>query len=357
MKKFLLDFSLAELSAQFDKPFRAKQIYKFVYQQYGADFAQISTLPKETRAFLAENFSLDNVTIAARQTSKDGSEKFLFHLADDHTIEAVLLLMREGENDEEGEVVKEPRYTICISSQVGCKIGCAFCMTGKGGFTRNISAGEIAAQALLIKREKNMATERGLNIVFMGMGEPLDNFENVAKAIGILTDKEGLNIAPRRITISTSGITPKIDALAALNSGVLLAISLHAVDNETRTRLIPLNKAYDIESVIAAVRRFPIDLRKRVLFEYLMIGSLNDTTQHAKKLVKLLSGIPAKVNLIAFNPHEGSEFARPKRADMETFQRYLLDRGVVCTIRESRGVDIDAACGQLRERFFLARLI
>ncbi|GHS88304.1 dual-specificity RNA methyltransferase RlmN [Campylobacterota bacterium] len=350
MKDFLLDYSVDELGAIFDKGYRAKQVFQFVYQQYGVDFAELSTFSKADRAALNDRFSLDQVAIAARQVSSDGSEKFLFRLGDSHTIEAVLLLMKEGELDEEGEIIREPRYTICLSTQVGCKIGCAFCMTGKSGFTRNLSAGEIVAQVLLIKREHNMPTERGLNIVFMGMGEPLDNFESVVKAIAILSAKEGLNIARRRQTISTSGISPKIDALGSLKLGVLLAISLHAVDDAVRERLIPLNKAYNIESIIAAVKRFPIDARKRLLFEYLMIDGVNDSEICAKKLARLLNGIRAKVNLIAFNPHNGSDFKRPKRAAMESFRQILLNSGLICTIRESRGIDIDAACGQLRER-------
>jgi 23S rRNA (adenine2503-C2)-methyltransferase len=184
----------------------------------------------------------------------------------------------------------------------------------------------------------------------MGMGEPLDNLESVAKAIAILACKEGLNIAPRRQTISTSGISPKIAKLGEMNLGVLLAISLHAVDDETRQRLMPINKAYDIASVIAAVKSYPIDMRKRVMFEYLMIRGINDSIECAKKLVKLLNGLRAKVNLIAFNPHEGSSFERPSAAAMEAFQRLLLDRGLLCVVRQSRGMDIDAACGQLRER-------
>ncbi|MDR2638649.1 MAG: 23S rRNA (adenine(2503)-C(2))-methyltransferase RlmN [Helicobacteraceae bacterium] len=350
MKRFLPDFAYDEIAAEFAPSFRAAQIFQWVYRRYVTDFEQISTLPKTMRADLAERFTLEGVAIAAKQTSEDGSVKYLFRLADGHTIEAVLLLMREEQRDDEEHTLKQAQYTICLSTQVGCKIGCAFCMTAKGGFERNLSAGEIVSQVLLIKRDRLMDAEKGLNIVYMGMGEPLDNLDNVAKAIAILSCKDGLNISPRRQTLSTSGISPKIAALGKMNLGVLLAISLHAVDNETRLRLMPINKAYDIASIIAAVRAYPIDLRKRVMFEYLMIKGINDSLECAKKLVKLLSGLRAKVNLIAFNPHEGSDFERPSAAAIEAFQRLLLDRGLLCVVRQSRGIDIDAACGQLRER-------
>jgi 23S rRNA (adenine2503-C2)-methyltransferase len=350
MKRFLLDRSIDELSDEFKPAFRATQIFQRVYQRYATDFNDFSLLPKEMRQDLADRYTLENIAIAARQMGKDGSVKYLFRLSDGHTIEAVLLLMREELKGERDQTLKQAQYTICLSTQVGCKIGCAFCLTAKSGFARNLSAGEIVAQVLSIKRDRRMAAEKSLNVVYMGMGEPLDNLDNVAKAISIIACKSGLNIAPRRQTISTSGVSPKIAALGQMNLGVLLAISLHAVDNPTRERLMPINRAYNIESIIAAVKGYPIDLRKRVMFEYLMIRGVNDSISCAKKLVKLLCVLRVKVNLIAFNPHEGCEFARPSAADMETFQRFLLDRGLLCVIRQPRGIDIDAACGQLRER-------
>jgi 23S rRNA (adenine2503-C2)-methyltransferase len=349
MKEFLLDCSLEELGLIVTPPYRAKQIFQWVYQRYVSDFSDISTLPKAVRAELNERFTLTAVSIAAKQKSVDGSEKYLFRLADDHTIEAVLLLMREAQEDGD-RVTRQAQWTICVSTQVGCKIGCAFCMTAKGGFKRDLSAGEIVAQVLAIKRDRQISPEKSLNVVYMGMGEPLDNLENVAKAIGILSCEFGLHISPRRQTLSTSGISPKIEALGKMNLGVLLAISLHAIDDETRSKLMPINKAYNIESIIDAVRRFPIDFRKRMMFVYLMIKGVNYSIDCAIKLVKLLNPLRAKVNLIAFNPREESNFERPDRASMEAFQRFLLDRGVLCVIRQSRGIDIDAACGQLRER-------
>lgn len=350
IKKYLLDYTLDELANEIKPSFRAKQIYQWIYQQYGENFDEISTIPKDMRKTLAENYTIDQVTTAHIAKSSDGSEKYLFRLHDGHTIEAVLLLMKDTQFDEDGNITRQAQYTICLSTQVGCKIGCTFCMTGKGGFVRNLSAGEIVAQVLLIKKAHNMPAEKALNLVYMGMGEPLDNLENVAKAIKILGYDEGLCISPKRQTISTSGISSKIDQLGKLDLGVHLAISLHAVDNATRDKLIPMNKAFPIESIISAVKRFPYDTRKRVMFEYLMIKDLNDSIDDAKKLIRLLDGIKAKVNLIYFNPHEGSEFERPSKNKMVSFQDYLSSRGITCTIRDSRGIDIDAACGQLRER-------
>ena len=246
--------------------------------------------------------------------------------------------------------MRHARYTICVSSQVGCKMGCAFCLTAKGGFVRNLTPGEIVGQILWIKRENNIPYERRVNVVYMGMGEPLDNLANVAKAVGILRDNDGLAIAPRRQTISTSGLATQIKKLGEMDLGVLLAISLHAVTDELREQLMPVNKAYNIAAVMAAVRAFPIDLRKRVMFEYLTIKGVNDRLADAKALVKLLDGIKAKVNLILFNPHEGSPFGRPESEDVEKFRSYLQSHGVTCTIRQSKGLDISAACGQLKER-------
>lgn len=239
---------------------------------------------------------------------------------------------------------------MCLSSQIGCKVGCAFCFTAKGGFVRNLSAAEIVEQVVMMKRDNHIAPHKKVNIVFMGMGEPLDNLENVARAINILSELQGLSISAKRQTISTSGIAPKIKVLGSLNLGVQLAISLHAVDDELRSKLMPINKAYNIADVLKEVRTFPVDTRKRVMFEYLMIKDVNDDLKSAKKLLSLLNGIRAKVNLILFNPHEGSEFERPQMDKVKAFADFLVERGLLCTIRESKGIDISAACGQLREK-------
>jgi len=348
--KNLLDLSIDELKELVSPSFRATQIYEWVYKKNATEFSQMLNLPKDMRQDLAEKFYLDPLKCVKFEQSSDGSIKYLFELKDGLKIESVLLPMKEEVGDEDGKISRHARYTVCVSSQVGCKMGCAFCLTAKGGLVRNLTAGEIVGQILWIKRENNIPYERRINVVYMGMGEPLDNLANVSKAIKILALNEGLAISPRRQTVSTSGLGSQIKKLGEMDLGVLLAISLHAVTNELRSRLMPINKAYNIEAVMDAVRGFPIDMRKRVMFEYLVIKDLNDSISDAKKLVKLLHGIKAKVNLIYFNPHEGSEFGRPELANMLKFQEYLRDHGVTCTIRQSKGLDISAACGQLKQR-------
>ena len=351
MKKTnILDLSKEELSEIIKPSFRAKQIYQWIYQKYVNSFDEMKNIPKELKEELNQNFFLDPLSIIKIEQSLDGSKKYLFALKDGQTVESVLLPMKQEKVDEEGKLVHHTKYTICISSQVGCKIGCAFCLTGKDGFKRNLSAGEITAQILMIKRDNQIAENRRVNIVYMGMGEPLDNLDNVSKSVKIFSDIDGLCISTRRQTISTSGLSSQIEKLGKMDLGVLLAISLHAVDDDLRQKLMPINKAYNIESIINAVKAFPIDARKRVMFEYLVMKGINDDQKSAKKLVKLLHGIKSKVNLIYFNPHHGSEFARPSEKDVVAFQQYLVDHGVLCTIRQSKGLDISAACGQLKDK-------
>ncbi|WP_457563483.1 23S rRNA (adenine(2503)-C(2))-methyltransferase RlmN [Caminibacter pacificus] len=349
MKKCFMDYLPEELLEMGIEPkFRVKQLYNWVYRKYVGDFEKMSNLPKDLRAKLKEEFYINPLELVNHEVASDGTEKFLFKLHDNHTVETVLIKMKD-ERIENGKK-KEAKWTVCVSTQVGCKVGCAFCLTAKGGFVRNLSAGEIVAQVWFMKKFKNFDENKALNVVYMGMGEPLDNYDNMVKAIKIIAHPDGLNISPKRQTISTSGIAPKIKRLGEENLGVNLAISLHAVDDKLREELIPLNKAYNIQSVIDAVREFPIDKRKKVMFEYLVIKDVNDDIASAKKLVKLLNGIPSKVNLIYFNPYPGSPYKRPDEETMKKFQRYLLDRGITCTIRESKGIDISAACGQLREK-------
>lgn len=346
----ILDLTLQELEEEIKPKFRGKQIFNWLYVKYEFDFEKMLNLPKDMREDLKKKYSTLNLNMINKQKSQDESIKYLFELEDGHTIETVLLKMKDDEFDNNGKLIKEAKYTVCISTQVGCKVGCAFCLTAKGGFVRNLKPNEIIGQMLFIKKENNFPMEKGINIVYMGMGEPLDNLKNVSKAIKIFSEANGMSISPKRQTISTSGISSKIDKLADLDLGVQLAISLHAVDNETRNKLIPINKAFPISSIMDAVRRFPIDTRKRVMFEYLVIGGINDQIKHAKELIKLLQGIKSKVNLIYFNPYENSEFKRPTEESMIKFQDYLSSKGVTCTIRASKGLDISAACGQLREQ-------
>ncbi|QCD53446.1 23S rRNA (adenine(2503)-C(2))-methyltransferase RlmN [Campylobacter sp. RM16192] len=346
----LLDYTLEELESELSPKFRAKQVYEWVYKKGADSFDEMLNLPKAMREQLAQEFYFDPLSCVKAEQSSDGSIKYLFELKDGSRIESVLLPMKEEQTHEDGKISRHARYTICVSSQVGCRMGCSFCLTAKGGLKRNLTPGEIVGQILWIKKDNNIPYERRINIVYMGMGEPLDNLNNVSKAIKILMENDGLAIGARRQTVSTSGLGSQIKKLGEMDLGVLLAISLHAVTDELRTKLMPINKAYNIESVMQAVREFPIDMRKRVMFEYLVIKDMNDSIKDAKKLVKLLHGIKAKVNLIYFNPHEGSEYRRPELEDMLKFQEYLRDHGVTCTIRQSKGLDISAACGQLKQR-------
>ncbi len=352
-KMSILDFTKDELQEIIKPSFRAKQIYGWLYQKYVCDFDSMKNLPKDLKELLKKEYSVKSLKILTKEKSNDGSIKYLFGLEDSLSVEAVLLPMKKEIKNEDGEIIQSSKYTICISSQVGCKIGCAFCLTAKEGFKKNLSAGEIVGQVLEIKKDNDIAANKRVNIVFMGMGEPLDNMENVVKAVKIFSDPDGFSISPRRQTISTSGLSKQIERLGKMNLGILLAISLHAVDDELRERLMPINKAYNIASVLDAVRNFPIDARKRVMFEYLVIKNLNDDIKSAKKLVKLLHGIKAKVNLIYFNPYPNSPFDRPGEKQMLDFQSYLREHGVTCTIRQSKGLDISAACGQLYEKKYI----
>lgn len=350
MKPIIMDYTRDQLAELVKPAFRAKQIFGWIYHSYADSFEQMANLPKALRAELQERFILNPLKILRKEEANDGTIKYLFELPDGKTIETVWLKMKEAQYDDEGKLLHEAKHTVCVSTQVGCKVGCSFCLTAKGGFTRDLTPGEIVAQVLAVKKDNAHPANRRVNIVYMGMGEPLDNLDNLATAIRILQDENGLAISGKRQTVSTSGISTRIDKLGQMDLGVHIAISLHAVDDELRTELIPMNKAYNIASIIEAVRRFPIDTRKRVMFEYLVIKGKNDDIASAKKLIKLLQGIKAKVNLIYFNPYPGSDYQRPEREDMVRFQQYLIDHGQLCTIRDSKGIDISAACGQLKEK-------
>ena len=349
-KPSLLDYTQKELLTLIKPSFRVKQIFGWLYHNYADNFDDMKNIPKSLREELAKTYLVNPMKIINKEESIDGTIKYLFELQDGKTIEAVWLKMKDTQFDDSGEVIQEAKYTICVSTQVGCKVGCSFCLTAKGGFTRDLTSGEIVAQVVNLKRDNNHKHNRKINIVYMGMGEPLDNLDNLTKAIEIFKEEEGLCIGGKRQTVSTSGLSNKIDQLGKMDLGVHIAISLHAVDDELRTELIPMNKAHNINSIIEAVKRFPIDTRKRVMFEYLVIKDKNDDIGSAKKLVKLLHGIKAKVNLIFFNPYPDTPYARPELKDMVNFQEYLIKHGLLCTIRDSKGIDISAACGQLKEK-------
>jgi len=350
LKLSLMDYTQQELMQLIKPSFRVKQIYSWLYHNYAQSYDDMKNIPKSLKEELSKKYLVNPLTIANKEESSDGTIKYLLELQDGKTMETVWLKMKDTQLDCNGEVVQEAKYTICVSTQVGCKVGCTFCLTAKGGFTRNLSAGEIVAQVVTLKKDNEHKHNRKINIVYMGMGEPLDNLTNLTKAIEIFKEDEGLCISGKRQTVSTSGLSTKIDKLGEMNLGVHIAISLHAVDDELRSELIPMNKAHNINSIIEAVKRFPIDTRKRVMFEYLVIKGKNDDLGSAKKLVKLLTDIKAKVNLIYFNPYPGTSYDRPNRDDMLTFQDYLIKHGLLCTIRDSKGIDISAACGQLKEK-------
>ncbi|CRF50640.1 Ribosomal RNA large subunit methyltransferase N [Helicobacter heilmannii] len=332
------------------KPFVAKQVFSWLYHHYATSTAQMHNVSKAFKAHLDKDFCVQTLSIGAKECSSDKSEKYLFLTPDQHSFESVFMVMKPTQMDENGHIVAQEKLTFCLSSQIGCKVECVFCATARGGFVRDLNAGEIVEQVVTLKREHNLEPTKGINLVFMGMGEPLHNFKEVVKALGILSDPHGLNISPRRITISTSGVVPVIDALGALDLGVQLAISLHAVNDTLRSKLMPINKTYNLEALIQAIKRFPVDTRKRVMFEYLVIKDYNDGLEHAKALLKLLNGLKAKVNLIPYNPNPSLKFERPDLDKVEQFADLLNQKGLLCTLRISKGLDISAACGQLREK-------
>lgn len=346
----IYDLRLDELENQIQPSFRAKQIYNWIYKKYINSYDDMTNIPNSLKDKLKEIYKIDILNVVKKEESIDGSIKYLFKLHDGHTIETVLILMKNKQIEENGTIKRGEKYTVCISSQVGCKVGCTFCLTAKGGYVRNLTIGEIVSQVVYLKKDNNIAANKSLNIVYMGMGEPLDNYKNVVQSIKIFKEKEGLDINSRRQTLSTSGISSKIKKLGEEDLGINLAISLHAVDDELRSELIPMNKAYNIQSIINVVKDFPTDTRKKVMFEYLVIKDKNDDIPSANKLVKLLNGINAKVNLIYFNPYPGTFYKRPSQDSMMNFKNYLISKGLICTIRESKGLDISAACGQLKEK-------
>ena len=313
--------------------FRSNQIFKWIYIHQADTFDAMTDLGKELRERLGSHFSISRLYLKEVLTSKDGTRKYLFGLRDKTFIESVLIPERD-------------HSTLCISSQVGCAQGCRFCLTARGGFIRNLTAGEIVSQVRDVL--KHATPEIKLtNIVFMGMGEPMANYKNVTNAIHVLTDSDfGLKFSNRKVTVSTAGMVPKIDELGR-STRVNLAVSLNATDNETRSRLMPINRKYPIEQLLEACRRFPLPPTRRITFEYILIQGVNDSDEDARRLVKLLRPIRAKVNLIAFNEFEGSDFKRPDDASIRRFQEILYEKNLTAVIRKSKGRDICAACGQL----------
>jgi len=321
------------------QPFRGRQIFKWLWLDRPAAFRDFTDISKGLRAQLEEQFFLYDLVAVSKQVSRDGTIKWAFRLSDGETVESVL-------------IPEADHTTLCLSTQVGCRMGCRFCLTARMGFSRNLTASEIAGQALAairLLKEGSPAIQRPRNIVFMGMGEPLDNLSNLIAAIEILTDELGLNFSLRRITVSTSGLVPEMIELGkALDIG--LAVSLHATTNQVRDRLMPINRRFPIERLMKGCRDFPMSKRRRITFEYLMLKGINDSVDDARRLVRLLKGIPSKVNLIPFNPCPELPFEASDKEAIARFQEILKGANLTAIIRKSKGQDILAACGQLNSR-------
>ena len=313
--------------------FHGRQIFHWIWARGVTDFNGMTDLSHTLRRTLADAFIVGAPAIETRQISSDGTTKFLLRLHDGRHIESVF-------------IPDTPAQTFCVSTQAGCAMNCAFCLTGKMGFVRNLSAGEIASQVRLLAHETSLAS-RAFNVVLMGMGEPLHNYEATMKALRILADTHGLALPPKRITLSTVGVLPGLEKLAREPLMPNLAVSLHATTTEQRDRLVPVNRKYTLEDLIETCERFPVARRRRITFEYVLLDGVNDTPEDARRLVKLLSGIKAKVNLLPLNEAPGIPFSRPSDARVNAFAKILADRGMVVSVRRSRGRDIRAACGQL----------
>jgi 23S rRNA (adenine2503-C2)-methyltransferase len=323
-----------------EKPYRARQLYDAIYRRRITNFEAMTDLPARFRRLLAERAVVFHTQIVDIFSSSDGTLRFLLSLSDGREVEAVF-------------IPEERRDTICISSQVGCPLACDFCMTGLLGLKRNMTAGEIVSQVVIVLNAvygEQVKPARGVNIVMMGMGEPLLNYNNVMKSIRLFTDESGMAWAARRITLSTAGIVPRIYDLAKEQVRPRLAISLTAANDELRNRLFPINRKYPLAQLIEACRQYPLGERERLTFEYVMLDCINDTHQHARELVRLLSGIRAKVNLIPHNPAPELAYRSSPMERMLAFQQALISAGLPAFIRRPRGQDIQAACGQLAAR-------
>jgi 23S rRNA (adenine2503-C2)-methyltransferase len=315
--------------------YRARQLYQGLYQSGISELVQITALPTATRESLAGSHSLGLPEVAQLYQSSDGTRRYLLRLNDGRTVEAVL--MPEGDRD-----------TLCISSQVGCPVDCKFCMTALLGLERSLTAGEIVGQVLLVARDNGLRRDSGrINIVMMGQGEPLLNLPNVLKATRILLDPEGFGLSPRRITISTSGIIPKIEELVRETVRPKLAISLNASTEETRRELMPITRKYHLKDLLDACKAYPLRPWEKLTFEYVLLQGVNDSDADARRVLRMLSNLNCKVNLIALNPGPEIPFATPDPERVAAFQQ-IVRRGIPCFVRKPRGLDIYAACGQLK---------
>jgi 23S rRNA (adenine2503-C2)-methyltransferase len=367
MPRNLLGLDLQELTALVEEAgqpaYRARQIFHSLYTERILSLDHASNLPKEFRSLLTANrVSTESPAIQNRFVSSDGTVRYLMQLSDSETVETVWMPEGDegesGDGSEAGEELEKSargwrRATICVSSQVGCAVNCQFCLTALLGVKRNLSAGEIVGQVISVLRDQNLTPPNDrVNLVFMGMGEPLLNFENFIKAVRLLV--EGVGIPESRMTVSTAGIVPRIYDLGSESVRPKLAISLNAPNDELRTRIMPLNKKWNLEKLLLAAREFPLRNRERLTFEYVLLREVNDSDTHARELAELVRGIKAKVNLIALNPGPGIEFQTPEQSRVFEFQKILINAGVPAYIRRPRGRDIYAACGQLKRTVELA---
>ncbi|MGM0789044.1 MAG: 23S rRNA (adenine(2503)-C(2))-methyltransferase RlmN [Bacillota bacterium] len=320
-----------------EKAFRAAQIFEWLYEKRVASFEDMTNLSKALRDKLNETFTLTTLKTLIQQTSSDGTIKFLFELHDGYSIETVLMRHEYGNS-------------VCVTTQVGCRIGCTFCASTLGGLKRNLEAGEIVAQVVKVQQALDETDERVSSVVIMGIGEPFDNYDHMMSFLRIINHDDGLNIGARHITVSTSGIIPKIYKFADENMQINFAVSLHAPNTEIRSRLMPINRAYKLPDLMEAIRYYVDKTGRRVSFEYGLFGSVNDQVEHAEELASLIKGLKCHVNLIPVNYVPERDYVRTPKDQIFAFEKALKNRGVNVTIRREQGHDIDAACGQLRAK-------
>ena len=320
------------------KPYRGKQIFKWLYEKRISSFLEMSDISKELQKQLADDFDINALSIKTIQTSSDGTKKYLFELQDGSFIESVLMVFDYG-------------YSACLSSQIGCNMACSFCASGLLKKKRDLSVSEIVLQALMIQKDLDLEDKRLGNIVVMGTGEPFDNYDNVMKALEIINDPYGLKIGARHISISTCGIVPMIKRFAKENVQYNLAISLHAANNELRSKLMPINKAYPLETLMEALKEYSDNNNRRLTFEYLLLAGINDRKEDVDNIKKLFKGLNAYINLIPYNEVEENEFHGSDDLNALRFYDMLKKSNIAVTLRQKRGTDIDAACGQLRAQY------
>lgn len=344
----LTSTQIQELVTSLGEPvYRARQLQSGIYQGLARSFAEMTDLPKAFRQRLADKFRLHCLSPLLEVTGRDNTVKTLFALLDGQTIESTLMRYPAGKG--------KARYTVCLSTQVGCPIGCPFCATGQQGFTRNLTPGEIIDQVLYFAhhlRDQNPDAEHTItNLVFMGMGEPLANYESLWQAIEMLNSPEGFGLGARNMVISTAGLVPQIKRLSREKLQVGLAVSLHASDDALRSKLVPVNQRYPLRELISACREYYEATGRRVSFEYILFEGINDSLHQARSLAQLLRGLNCHVNLIPANRTANQDFRPPIKSTVLAFQRELKRRHINCTLRQRKGIDIDAGCGQLRSRF------